>query len=106
MEEVMILKHKGELKAFGPPAMDRWSNGKESVLYCMNHLGPDPEILPKKIGFIGLGLVYAGLASFSSLVPRSLLFPVFFLKKSIDEVIKSDDTTRSLRCLLRLDDLP
>ncbi|KAG1364362.1 zyxin [Cocos nucifera] len=106
MEEVTILKRGGELKAFGPPAVDRRSDGEELALCCTNRLGPDPEILPKKMCFADLGSVYAGPAFFASPAPSSLPFPAFFLKKSAGEVINSDEATRSLRCLLRLDDLP
>ncbi|XP_008806309.2 pre-mRNA-splicing factor cwc22-like [Phoenix dactylifera] len=106
MEEVTILKRGEELKAFGPPAVDRRLGGEESVLCSTNRLGPDPEILPKKMGFADLGSVYAGPAFIASPAPSSLPFPAFFLKKTGDEAIKSDEATRSLRCLLRLDDLP
>nr|XP_010929111.1 uncharacterized protein LOC105050694 [Elaeis guineensis] len=106
MEEVTILKRGGDLKAFGPPPVDRRSGGEESALCSTNRLGPDPEILPKKIGFADLGSVYAGPAFFASPAPSSLPFPTFFLKKSAGEAIKSDEATKSLRCLLRLDDLP
>ncbi|XP_008784805.2 ras-associated and pleckstrin homology domains-containing protein 1-like [Phoenix dactylifera] len=105
MEEVTILKRGDELKAFGPPAEDRRSDGDESLLCSTNRLGPDPEILPKKIGFADLGSVYAGPAFFASPSPSSLPFPASFLKKVGGEAITSDEATRSLRCLLRLDNL-
>ncbi|KAG1326621.1 putative zyxin [Cocos nucifera] len=105
MEEVTILKRGEELQAFVPPAEDRRSDGDDSVLWSTNRLGPDPQILPKKIGFADLGSVYAGPAFFASPSPSSLPFPAFFLKKAGGEAIDSDEATRSLRCLLRLDDL-
>lgn len=105
MEEVTILKRGEELKAFQPPAEERLSDGEESLLCSTNRLGPDPEILPKTVGFADLGSLYAGPAFFASPSPSSLPFPAFFLKKAGDEAIKSDEATRSLRCLLRLDDL-
>ncbi|XP_010942151.1 uncharacterized protein [Elaeis guineensis] len=105
MEEVTILKRGEELQAFVTPAEDRRSDGDESVLCSTNRLGPDPQILPKKIGFADPASVYAGPAFFASPSPSSLPFPAFFLKKAGGEAINSDEATRSLRCLLRLDAL-
>ncbi|RWW20604.1 hypothetical protein GW17_00015282 [Ensete ventricosum] len=93
MEEVRIVKRGEELKPKASLAADVSLEGDDSALSTGNRLGPEPEILPRKVGLAVLESAYAGPAFLSSPSPSSLPFPSLFLKKA---VVMGDEAVNAL----------
>ncbi|PON80242.1 proline-rich nuclear receptor coactivator [Parasponia andersonii] len=83
---------------------------KEEIIVCgTQRLGPEPEMVPKRIGMVDLKApvaagrsdVYAGSAFAVSPAPSSLPLPSFPKKKPVLAVV-DDSATRDLRRLLRI----
>ncbi|URE30726.1 alginate regulatory protein AlgP [Musa troglodytarum] len=91
MEGVRILKRGEELKPGAPRAADPGLEGDGSVFCSTNRLGPEPEILPRKVGLAVPESPYAGPAFFASPSPSSLPLPSFCLKKG---AVKGDEAAR------------
>ncbi|CAL9127290.1 unnamed protein product [Musa textilis] len=88
MEEVRIMKHGEELKPRASLAADQSLEGDDSALRTSNQLGPEPEILPRKVGLAVLESAYAGPAFLASPSPSSLPIPSFFLKKAVSRATR------------------
>ncbi|URE19850.1 alginate regulatory protein AlgP [Musa troglodytarum] len=88
MEEVRIMKRGEELKPRASLAADQSLEGDDSALRTSNQLGPEPEILPRKVGLAVLESAYAGPAFLASPSPSSLPIPSFFLKKAVSRATR------------------
>ncbi|WOL19398.1 hypothetical protein Cni_G28196 [Canna indica] len=82
MEEVKILKRGEDLKSASSPPVDATLIADESVLCQTFPFGPEPDNLPRKLGFVDLDLVYSGSGFVISPSPSSLPLPSSFIKKA------------------------
>ena len=109
IEKVTILRRGGSLDSkIESEALKKGSGNGGLVVIGTQRLGPDPEIVPKRLGIVDLKVpvagksdVYAGSAFAVSPAPSSLPLPSFSKKKPVSTVV-DDSATRDLRRLLRI----
>lgn len=76
------------------PTVDLRSEVDNSILCTTDRLGPEPQVLPKKVFLAAMSFPYAGPAySAASPAPSSLPIP-FFLKKAFADAANNDLASR------------
>ncbi|KAG6534757.1 histone-lysine N-methyltransferase 2D-like [Zingiber officinale] len=100
MQEVRILKRGEDPRLAVFPTFDLRSEVDSSILCSTDRLGPEPQVLPKKVFLADMPFPYAGPAySAASPAPSSLPIPCF-LKKDDADAANNDLASRILKELV------